>query len=355
MNSAIDLTFRNRDPEQYENILPFDGEMRRRVWYCVVQLDTISSLLLGLPSMIRAGDYDTAQPLNVHDWELTKDMTDLPPSRPLSQETPIAYLLSKGRILGALRSILEFLSSRRSDSYDSVLNLEEELSQAHLQVSPHLQLTKSINSENDHPSLISRAVQLEYLYHQGMCLLHRKFFAQSRFDSRFSRSRERCFESAVALLSLQDMLHREAKTRGSMTTSHWFRIPLASHDFILAAMILCLELRRKQEEAPDANKASLTGDTQQKNMLRSLEISCNIWKEVQTSSLEAWKVYRVLSSMLDTFGVGEKMSSLNPGKMPTSSDSDSEQLFLGSRNVSSSYEQNFPPGGDIDWVSWYIQ
>lgn len=305
--------------------------------------------------MIRTVDCDTAQPLNVYDWELTKDMTDLPPSRPLSQETPIAYLLSKGRILGALRGILDFQSSLGSDSYDSVLKLEEELSLAHLQVPPHLQLTNSIKSANDHPSIISRGVQLEYLYHQGMCLLHRKFFAQSRFDSSFSRSREQCIESAEALLSLQDMLHREAKTRGPITTSHWFRIPLASHDFILAAMMLCLELRRTREETPHAEKISWTGDTRQKNMLQSLETSCNIWKEAQMSSLEAWKVHRVLSSMLDTFGIGEKVSSLIPGGMPTSSSPDSEQLFPRIGNASSSYGQNFPPGGDVDWVSWYTE
>jgi hypothetical protein len=41
--------------------------------------------------MIRIMDFDTTEPLNVYDWELTRDMTNLPLSRPLSQETPMAY------------------------------------------------------------------------------------------------------------------------------------------------------------------------------------------------------------------------------------------------------------------------
>jgi hypothetical protein len=101
-----------------------------------------------------------------------------------------------------------------------------------------------------HPSLISRTVQLQFLCHQGMCLLHWKFFTQGRVDSRFSRSYERSVESAAALLSLQDMVHKDAKSRDSVNTSQWLRIPLASHDFILAAMILCLELSKKWEEIP---------------------------------------------------------------------------------------------------------
>jgi hypothetical protein len=320
--------------------------MRRRVWCSVIQLDSISSLLVSLPGMIRAGDHDTAEPRNVHDWELTKDMTNLPPSRSLSHETPMAYLITKGRILRALRGILDSLSSLRPDSYDFVLNLEEELSWAHLQVPPHLQLSFSVNSADDHPSLISRRVQLDFLYHQGMCLLHRKFFAQGRFDTRLSHSRRRCIESAVALLSLQEMLHREAKTRGSVRASHWFRIPVASHDFILAAMILCLELRKKSEEAPNHDTLSWTRDTQQNVMLQGLETSCNIWKEIQIGSLEAWKVHRVLSSTLEILGVGEKVGSLRPGGMPISS---SEQI------MSPLDGEILPPAGDIDWVSWHTR
>jgi hypothetical protein len=263
----------------------------------------------------------------------------------------MAYLIAKGRILLALRGILESLSSQQPDSYDSVLNLEGELSRAHLQVPLHLQLNGLVNSLDDHPSLNSKRVQLEFLYHQGMCLLHRKFFAQGRVDNRFSRSRERCIESAVALLSLQDMLHREEMTRGSVSASQWFRIPLASHDFILAAMILCLELRRKREEATDGDQTLWTGDIQQKTMLQSLEMSCNIWKEIQMNSLEAWKVYQVLFSMLETLGVSENVGGLKANGMPTSSPSDLEQLFPGFKNVSSSDGEIFPAAGDIDWVS----
>lgn len=159
--------------------------MRRRVWNGIVQLDTISSLLVGLPSVIRAVDHDTVEPRNIHDWELTKEMTSLLPSRPLTHETPMAYLIAKGRILRALGDILNTLSSLPLDSYESVLKLEEELSRAHLQVPPHLRLNGSVRAADDHPSLTSRRVQLEFLYHQGMCLLHRKFFAQDRFDGRF--------------------------------------------------------------------------------------------------------------------------------------------------------------------------
>jgi hypothetical protein len=82
--------------------------------------------------MIRSVDHDIAEPRNVHDWELTKDMTHLPPSRPLLHETPVAHLIAKSRILRIMGGILDFLSSLRPDSYDVILDLEEELQQAYL-------------------------------------------------------------------------------------------------------------------------------------------------------------------------------------------------------------------------------
>lgn len=329
--------------------------MRRRVWYCVVQLDTISSLLLGLPSMIRAADYDTTDPRNIHDWELMKDMTDLPPSRPLSEETPLSYLLAKGCLLRVLGDVLDSLSSLRPLPYDTVLHLEEGLSKAHFQVPQHLQFNRSVSSADGHPSLISRQVQLEFLYHQGMCLLHRKFFVQGRLGSHFAHSRDRCVESALALLSLQDMLHGEAKARDSAPISHWFRIPLASHDFILAAMILCLELHKKREESRQPKTDLSIWDAYQKTILQRLETSCHIWQQIQLRSLQAWQVHQVLSSMLETLGVGAKVGYPKPNEMQALSPSDSEQVLDGVKDAAPSTGETFLPEADIDWVSQHTQ
>lgn len=43
----------HRDPSNYPSLSPFQGEMRRRVWSFIRQLDTLFSFQLALPSMIR--------------------------------------------------------------------------------------------------------------------------------------------------------------------------------------------------------------------------------------------------------------------------------------------------------------
>lgn len=71
--------------------------MRRRVWFFVIRLDGLLSFQVGLPSNIREEFHDTKQPRNIHDWELYEGMKELPPSRPSSEVTPIAYLIAKNR------------------------------------------------------------------------------------------------------------------------------------------------------------------------------------------------------------------------------------------------------------------
>lgn len=52
----------HRDSKLFPNVTPFQGEMRRRIWTFVRQSDLMFSFQLGLPSMIRLGDCDTALP-----------------------------------------------------------------------------------------------------------------------------------------------------------------------------------------------------------------------------------------------------------------------------------------------------
>ena len=149
----------------------------------------------------------------------------------------MAYLIAKSRVLRIIGGILDFLSSLRSDSYNVILGLEEELSQAHLQVPPQLRLSSPVNSADHHPSLISKRIQLEYLYYKECVCC-----TENSSQRAGSMSTQRCVESAMPLLSLQETLHQEIKAIESAKASHWFRIPLTIQDSILSSMILYMEL-----------------------------------------------------------------------------------------------------------------
>ncbi len=81
----------HRDPRHFEDITPFEGEMRRRAWALLVECDTIVSFLFGLPISIPRRFTDTKLPGNT--WTRTSTKTCPPrlPPRPDSQMTRVLY------------------------------------------------------------------------------------------------------------------------------------------------------------------------------------------------------------------------------------------------------------------------
>src|SRR5271163_629759 len=97
-------------------------------------MDALSSFQTSLPSMIYEATTDSAEPRNLHDWQLSKDMAELPPSRPPEEAAPVAYTITKARLLGTLGEIVRYLSALQLVSYDVVVQLDDDLLQAHLEV-----------------------------------------------------------------------------------------------------------------------------------------------------------------------------------------------------------------------------
>ncbi|KAL7810959.1 N-terminal binuclear Zn cluster-containing/DNA binding domain-containing protein [Trichoderma aethiopicum] len=78
----------HRDPSEFEpRMTPFQGEIRRRLWFTVLDMDLYMSLAANMPCLTRDGDYSCRPPRNIDDSELFPEMTELPPSRPLDQAT----------------------------------------------------------------------------------------------------------------------------------------------------------------------------------------------------------------------------------------------------------------------------
>jgi hypothetical protein len=307
--------------------------MRRRVWAFVQGLDTLMAFLVGLPSSIRALDSDTQAPRNLYLWELSEDMTSLPPSRPNTEHTPVLYLLCKRHLLTAMAEIVHYLSSSKSYSNSRVLELDSALQEAYTQIPPHLLFhPHPYHLDNDSSSLYDMKTQLHFLYNQGMCILHRKFLSQPQ-------SRERCIQSALKLLALQQNLYEYAKAKGEKVKRHWYRVSYVTHEFILAAMILVMDLRRRDEDENVPQRGEI---------LDSLFKACIVWKAARDHSAMAMKVYTVLSNMLQSLSVVESAGIEPISTLPVESVFDAGQFV-----VPPGEEENIDFGTemDIDWVS----
>ncbi|KAI9798437.1 MAG: hypothetical protein M1833_004831 [Piccolia ochrophora] len=292
----------HRDPSPYPGISPFRGEMRRRVWTFIHMLDLLLSFQMGLPSMIRSVDCDTKLPRNIYDDEFGESTTVLPPSRPITEATPVSYMITKARFAVTFGQIVEQTNSLGHRAYEDVMRLDNKLRETRAQIPPHLRLRPLEEAVVDPANLIMQRFNLDLLYHKGLCVLHRKFLTRAAMNPRYGHSRRACVDGSMELLRHQATLHYESRPNGRLRSVKWFISSLTAQDFLLAAMIICLDLNHSTEAdttSSDPRNLYSWGYERQAEMVQALEQSKAIWSELRDQSMEAYKASELLTVMLE--------------------------------------------------------
>ena len=299
----------HRDPAPHPQITPFQGEIRRRVFTFVRQCDLLISFQFGLPAMIRTDHIDTAPPRNLYDDELHEDMKSLPPSRPNFEATPMSYMISKSKMTFLFGHIVERVASITSPpTYEETMKFDQDLREARATHPPLLQMRSFQDSARDPANLIMQRLGLEMVYLRSLFVLHRRFIARGRDNPRFAYSRRTCIDASMELLAHQATLHQESQPGGRLRSVKWYISSLTTHDFLLAAMLVCLDLYHVAEAERRGRKSSgptspITGDLYAEDrgeeMLQAVEHCIIIWESVREHSMEAYKASAALRVMVE--------------------------------------------------------
>jgi hypothetical protein len=292
----------HRDSGPYAGISVFQGEMRRRLWAAIRSADLLFSAQAGMPPVVRPRDTNTEIPRNVYDDELFEDMKVLPQSRSEDEATPILYLINRTRLIYKLGEAIELTESLTCSSYEEVMKVDTQARELRDGISPHLKFRCMGESLRDPSTLIMQRFTLDLLYLKMICVLHRKFLAASRVNSRFAYSRRACIDASMEMLKHQATLHRECQHGGRLRSVKWFISSLTTVDFLLAAMIVCSDLyhtarSERQGRAPPVD-AYPWGEDRRGEMLDAIETAVGIWEGLRDHSMEAYKAHSTLSVML---------------------------------------------------------
>jgi hypothetical protein len=88
---------------------------------------------------------------------------------------------------------------------------------------------------------------------------------------------------------------------GRLNREKWVSTSLHNHDFVLAAMIICLELSRNSDPRAQSKESSngfAVVFEGRESLVRSLEVSCQIWRAKLKHSVDARKAFGALTIML---------------------------------------------------------
>lgn len=340
VRAAINMGY-HRDPSHSPTLSILQAEYRRRVWLTVITMDELASFQMGFPRQNPATFSDTMEPSNLHDWELSADTTVLPPSRPLTEKTPVTYLILKGRLFRALGRTTDIHNTPRLKSYDTIIEADTCLHETFQSFPPHMRLyrdkdgLKPLQTKSDFTNL-----NIEALYHHGMCGLHRKFIAKGRLDPQFNLSRERCLSSALTQLEIQKLLKPA-----------WYKFSQTRQMLSLAAMVLFLQLELNRTGPAIDNMPSDSAV-----ILQALERSCALWEDAKDACEEASRLSKILRNMLSNFQTTTGTPSSEPQLQPVETPSGFSSMSPSFQpiNVGLSLEKDLfmmSNEMDIDWVS----
>jgi hypothetical protein len=285
----------HRDSKFFPNISPFQGEMRRRVWSMIQHSDLRISAQFGLPPISRSDLINTEAPNNLYDDEISEEMEVLPPSRPITEATPISYTIYKTNLTLIAVEIVEEVQKLGKPSYETVMSLDRKLRDVNDKIPQHLRMKTVEESIRDPSVLIMKRYILEIMYLRYLCLLHRKFSGCSRYPY----SNRTSVESAMEILKHQAVLQAELRPGGRLSDAKILFTSLSTQDFLLAAMIVAMDLYRAAE-AERCGRSPM--DQHEKysraSMISAIEQSLRFWEASKDDSIDALKATGALTVML---------------------------------------------------------
>ncbi|RKK15186.1 hypothetical protein BFJ65_g11727 [Fusarium oxysporum f. sp. cepae] len=273
-------------------ISPFDGEMRRRVWVCLYQLDSLMSFQMGLPSMIPSDFCDTELPRNLNQSDFYPGIAELPPSRPLSENTTISYAIVKASVMAMFKKVVRHTRSLTPPSYEETVALDAEVRAAYDKIPDSFKYKPLTSFIVDEVSIIMSRTTIELLHLKSIIVLHRQYLTD-RQDGRFAFSRKASLDAAERLLERQAEIHQITLPGGLLHDKKWMITSLTLSDFTLAAMVICLDLTISIRNG--TRMSAYPEDVELRKYLAIVERAHEIW-----SSSSETSEGRIVSHALDS-------------------------------------------------------
>ncbi|KAK0641956.1 fungal-specific transcription factor domain-containing protein [Cercophora newfieldiana] len=189
---------RDPDPDGVSKMPTLHAEMRRRLWATVLEMILQSSMDSGGPPLVTASDFDTRQPSNFDDDQLTENEQQPPVPRPLSSFTQTTVQLALLRSFPTRLAIAQYVSDiNTAASYEVTLKWNSELTNACRALSATLQ------PSYDPAGILPKRLSLfqlrlaEHMVHRFFLALNHPWLAQDNPAYYFAR--KMCVETALKL------------------------------------------------------------------------------------------------------------------------------------------------------------
>ena len=284
----------HRDPSHWPNIRPLQAELRRRLWISLYQMDFFTSTQVGLPRIINDSQCDTRPPTHLFDYDLTFEDDEIPPERPLTDPTPLLYIIQRNVIIKVSAEIYDTTEAGPPSSA-TIAALGAKLEKAIDAIPASFRYKPLESSLADSPVTILHQMFLDILIHKAVYLLHRRSFVQGSIGVESTKSNELCIKAALEILKHQRRISEETQPGGVMFRIRWKVVSSLNHEFLQATIMLCFAMSRFNEgQAVAENYCALYRE----EILEALKLSKTLWNQNADESMEARRAAKAITTVL---------------------------------------------------------
>ncbi|KAI1345720.1 hypothetical protein F5Y01DRAFT_299675 [Xylaria sp. FL0043] len=194
VHSAMQIGL-HRDPKHLPSMSLLEAEVRRRLWYTILELFVQSSLDSAMPPRISLEDFDTDRPSNNNDDEIDESTTALQPHPKGTYTSTAIQLLLIDSLQSRLR-IVQLLNGLHSEiAYPDVLTLDPEIIDA-------CRACNKFATDNRVAGVtVFQRNYCDYLVRRFLIPLHCPFAIEGRTNPLFHYSQKVVLETALAIIS----------------------------------------------------------------------------------------------------------------------------------------------------------
>jgi hypothetical protein len=196
------------DPDHLGEMNELQKQIRRRLWYTILEMNAQAALDSGMSPMIHDGDYNTQPPSNVSDRDL------LHTTGQQQQEEEALDGLFKSSNQSSIQSILaeslplrlevtRLINSLQDEpTYDHILTIGKKLALASGEATANLD--RATSRINDLPARQFAQSHCSHLIRRFTLCLHFVYAIKSKRNPLYSHSQRVCLEAALDIISLLD-------------------------------------------------------------------------------------------------------------------------------------------------------
>lgn len=202
MRMAIQMGL-HQDPDHLGGMALLQKEIRRRLWYTILEMNVQAALDSGMRPMVTADDFDTRPPSNLNDEDLDNEMQWDSPKEMFPTPTRASFqCLLASSVLLRLEATIIINALQEELPYDRILRLGEELASVCRNATVSIDHHKSV-AKNLWPTEFPYSC-CDHFHRRFLLCLHLPYAAKAAHNPMYSFSSKAGFEAALDIVSLLD-------------------------------------------------------------------------------------------------------------------------------------------------------